>query len=280
MSGAPDGLVCELMTQSLAAWRLAGSVEPTSDGAIVIGVEKDISIEPAPPDSMFRWMVTIGGRTRPALSVVGRACARSAKRSIPITRPTGSASRSRRWCWNDRRGPHPGFGAHRLSRQRQDHDARSSAASAGILAHRRHHQRIRRNRARSRADRNQRGQLHRAHDRMPVLQNPHRPDANTTRPAAPARRGQLLTVRSRRDRNQRTCRPGADPPRLDDGCNHRRPPRAWRRGDDGRCRERRRHARTRSDFAKAGCGRRPYCSEQAGSDGGCGAGAARLAYRA
>ena len=69
MSGAPDGLVCELLTQSLAAWRLAGSVEPTSDGAIVNGVEKNISISRAPRDSMFRWMVTVGGRTRPALSV-------------------------------------------------------------------------------------------------------------------------------------------------------------------------------------------------------------------
>ncbi len=69
MSGAPDGLVCELLTQSLAAWRLAGSVEPTSDGAIVNGVEKNISISRAPQSSMFRWMVTVGGRTRPALSV-------------------------------------------------------------------------------------------------------------------------------------------------------------------------------------------------------------------
>ena len=69
MSGAPDGLVCELLTQSLAAWRLAGSVEPTSDGAIVNGVEKNIRISRAPRDSMFRWMVTVGGRARPALSV-------------------------------------------------------------------------------------------------------------------------------------------------------------------------------------------------------------------
>jgi hypothetical protein len=70
VNGEPAGLLCDLLTQSLAAWRIAGSVEPTSDGAAVIGGEKNIRIGRAPRDSMFRWMVAIGGRMRPALSVV------------------------------------------------------------------------------------------------------------------------------------------------------------------------------------------------------------------
>ncbi len=70
MSGAPADLACELLKESLAAWRVAGSVERTRDGRIVIGGDNKISIEPAPQDSMFRWMVTIEGRKRPALSLL------------------------------------------------------------------------------------------------------------------------------------------------------------------------------------------------------------------
>ena len=70
MSGAPVELACELLTESLAAWRVTGSVERTSDGAIVIGGDTRIRIEPAPQDSMFRWMVAIDGRKRPALSLL------------------------------------------------------------------------------------------------------------------------------------------------------------------------------------------------------------------
>ena len=70
MSGAPVDLACELLKESLAAWRVAGSVERTRDGGIVIGGDNKISIEPAPQNSMFRWMVTIEGRKRPALSLL------------------------------------------------------------------------------------------------------------------------------------------------------------------------------------------------------------------
>jgi hypothetical protein len=71
VSAAPVDLAYELVVQSLAAWRVAGAVERARDGAIVIrGARKDIRIDPAPSDSMFRWMVTIDGRTRPAISVV------------------------------------------------------------------------------------------------------------------------------------------------------------------------------------------------------------------
>jgi hypothetical protein len=71
LSGAPSDLSRELLAQSLAAWRVAGSVERASDGALVIGGNaKDIRIERASPDLMFRWMVTIDGRQRPAISLL------------------------------------------------------------------------------------------------------------------------------------------------------------------------------------------------------------------
>ena len=70
MSEAPNDLVCELLAQSLVAWRVAGSVACASDGALVIrGTRKDIRIERA-SHAVFRWMVTIDGRKRGAISLV------------------------------------------------------------------------------------------------------------------------------------------------------------------------------------------------------------------
>jgi hypothetical protein len=61
----------ELMAQSLAAWRLNGSVRGTSDGAILVTCEQhNIRIEPAPSDVPFRWIVIVDNRSRPAISVV------------------------------------------------------------------------------------------------------------------------------------------------------------------------------------------------------------------
>ena len=69
MSGVPDHLLCELLAQSLAAWRVAGSVTQ-SDGALVIGGSgKAIRIDRA-QHAMFRWMVTVDGRQRPAISLL------------------------------------------------------------------------------------------------------------------------------------------------------------------------------------------------------------------
>ena len=60
-----------MLAQSLVAWRVAGSVRRSSDGAILIGGNvKDIRIDPAPSDLPFRWTVTVDGRKRPALSLV------------------------------------------------------------------------------------------------------------------------------------------------------------------------------------------------------------------
>jgi hypothetical protein len=63
-------LVCELLVQSLVAWRVAGSVECAPDGALVISGNKDIRIDHAPPHVMFRWMVTVDRRKRGAISLV------------------------------------------------------------------------------------------------------------------------------------------------------------------------------------------------------------------
>jgi hypothetical protein len=62
----------ELMTQSLLAWRLTGSVRGTSDGAILVSCqEHNIRIEPTASDLPFRWIVTIDNRSRRAISLVG-----------------------------------------------------------------------------------------------------------------------------------------------------------------------------------------------------------------
>jgi len=73
VSGVPIALVGELVAASLAAWRLPGVATCTDDGAIVIEQTRDdkrVRIEPKPDDSMFRWMVTVDGRPRPAISLV------------------------------------------------------------------------------------------------------------------------------------------------------------------------------------------------------------------
>jgi hypothetical protein len=70
MSGVPIALVHALMSESLAAWGVAGRAELDSDCAVIIAGKKQIGIERAPADSMFRWVVTIDGRTRPALSLL------------------------------------------------------------------------------------------------------------------------------------------------------------------------------------------------------------------
>ena len=66
-----SGHLYELMTQSLLAWRLVGNVHSTGDGAIVVSCqEHNIRIEPTASELPFRWYVTIGNRSRPAISLV------------------------------------------------------------------------------------------------------------------------------------------------------------------------------------------------------------------
>ena len=61
----------ELMTQSLVAWRLTGSVHNLTDrGVLIVCREHSIRIEPAPPDLPFRWIVIVDNRRRAAISLV------------------------------------------------------------------------------------------------------------------------------------------------------------------------------------------------------------------
>jgi hypothetical protein len=63
--------VCDLLAQSLIAWRIAGSVRRTSGGAtLVCAAAREIRIEPAPKDVPFRWMVSVDGRQRGAISLL------------------------------------------------------------------------------------------------------------------------------------------------------------------------------------------------------------------
>jgi hypothetical protein len=70
LSEATKDTACELLAQSLVAWRLTGSVVRSGDGAILIACNGiDISVEQARPDLPFRWMVTVAGRKRGAISL-------------------------------------------------------------------------------------------------------------------------------------------------------------------------------------------------------------------
>lgn len=71
MTRAMVDQVRRLMEQSLPAWGLAGGVQVTPDGAILITCDAhEIRIEPASSDVPFRWMVTIDNRRRGAISIV------------------------------------------------------------------------------------------------------------------------------------------------------------------------------------------------------------------
>jgi hypothetical protein len=71
VTGRQDDLAYELLAQSLMAWRVTGRVERAGDGGfVIVDSRRSIRIDPAPPDLMFRWMVTIDGRKRGAISLV------------------------------------------------------------------------------------------------------------------------------------------------------------------------------------------------------------------
>jgi hypothetical protein len=66
-----NNTVCELLAQSLGAWGLTGSVRSQSDGVILVSRNAtEIRIEPSPAGLPFRWMVTVNGRKRGAISLV------------------------------------------------------------------------------------------------------------------------------------------------------------------------------------------------------------------
>jgi hypothetical protein len=91
LSGLQNDLVRELLAQSLIAWRLDGSVRREGNGSIVICANhKEIRIDRAGDDLMFRWFVTVEGRKRYAISLI--AVLRQVRQALD---PGYAASRAR-----------------------------------------------------------------------------------------------------------------------------------------------------------------------------------------
>ena len=71
MSRADGDTVLVLLEQSLIAWRVIGRVRRGDDGVITItGLGRAIIVARAEPGHPFRWLVTVDGRRRPAVSLV------------------------------------------------------------------------------------------------------------------------------------------------------------------------------------------------------------------
>jgi hypothetical protein len=71
MTATPSDLLCELLTQSLLAWRIIGEARREGSGAILVcGERREILVKPAPAGLPFRWLVTVEHRERPAISIV------------------------------------------------------------------------------------------------------------------------------------------------------------------------------------------------------------------
>ncbi len=67
----PPASLYRLIEQSLIAWRLLARARRSEDGAIEItGLGRAVRIERAAAGEPFRYMVTVDGRRRPALSLV------------------------------------------------------------------------------------------------------------------------------------------------------------------------------------------------------------------
>ena len=60
----------ELLAESLAAWRLVGDVRSAGGLVLLSCNATEIRVEPVLPGSPFRWMVTVNGRRRGALSLL------------------------------------------------------------------------------------------------------------------------------------------------------------------------------------------------------------------
>jgi hypothetical protein len=60
----------ELLAESLAAWRLVGDVRSAGGLVLLSCSATEVRVEPSPLGSPFRWMVTVNGRKRGALSLL------------------------------------------------------------------------------------------------------------------------------------------------------------------------------------------------------------------
>ena len=70
MSGA-EPLLFELLAESLKTWRIDGDIACADGGIVVSAGGKAIRIEPATQGTeLFRWLVAIDGRQRPAVSLI------------------------------------------------------------------------------------------------------------------------------------------------------------------------------------------------------------------
>ena len=66
----PSDAVLRLIEQSLIAWRVLARATRDKDGAIIVtGLGRTIRIERAAAELPFRYMITVDGRQRPALSI-------------------------------------------------------------------------------------------------------------------------------------------------------------------------------------------------------------------
>ena len=71
MTGIGTETLRELLEQSLLAWRLVGTVQCTGDDKVSLSCNATgIGIERVASGSPFRWMVTVNGRRRGAISLV------------------------------------------------------------------------------------------------------------------------------------------------------------------------------------------------------------------
>ena len=67
----PSDLLLRLLEQSLIAWRVLARARRVPDGTLEVeGLGRLIRIARAEPGEPFRYMVTVDGRRRPALSLV------------------------------------------------------------------------------------------------------------------------------------------------------------------------------------------------------------------
>ncbi len=70
MKDTLNSTVCELLAESLLAWGLTGSVQDDCGTILLSCGTNEIRVERAPVDLPFRWMVTVNGRRRGAISLV------------------------------------------------------------------------------------------------------------------------------------------------------------------------------------------------------------------
>ena len=62
--------VARLLSRSLALWSVPGRVGQEGGAIVVASLGRSLAIARAAPDLPFRWLVTVDGRARPAISVI------------------------------------------------------------------------------------------------------------------------------------------------------------------------------------------------------------------